>query len=421
MPNHEQLMREMGVDSIVNSQNTPASNDQSQGGGQQVIQNNAETTPVETQTQNPPVETPPVQEGAQEGGTNQTTNTQGEENNTSATPESTPQNDAEGEKKEPEVNPLVKDFFSEESEDPAQNSTGTPPATQQTPVQPPVAQTTQNTFPADFFDGINKEFGTEYKDQTSFVDGYRKLQAQAKLMDDFGVDPVMLQAIQEGILTQEEIATGGLLFEYGKDLTHDDIVSDMLLESNPNMTQEELEDALEEMGAGQKIGLATQYANMKNMQRQMRADELQSRLNAKKQAREQEALEIKRQKDLMASEVNKSIAAMTDVAGTGLKVDAKMKQQIGQVANNPDMIRQLLWGRGENPDPAFFVQQVSRLMYAAKIANLANTQGKNEARRDLIQSTQNLDRNNNSAGMVRVEKSSAAQEGLEAANKFFNS
>lgn len=420
MPSHEELMKEMGVDTIVNSvNNNPLSNDQSQGGGQQVIENNAETTPdAQTEQVAPAQETPNVEEVG--GDTNQTTNAQGGESNTGAENDQTPQTGQEGEEgQEEEANPLLQDFFQEESEDPAQTPTGAPPVTQQN--QQALVQNPANSVPSSFFEEINKEFGTEYKDQKSFVEGYKELQSKSKIMDDFGVDSTMLQAIQDGILTHEEIAAGGLLFEYGKDLTHDDIVSDMLLESNPNITPEELEDALDEMGAGQKMGLATQYASMKNMQRSMKAQELQSRLNAKKQAREAEALNIRKQKDLMASEVNKSIAEMTEVAGTGLKVDAKMKQQLGQFASNPEMIRQLLWGRGENPDPAFFAQQVARLAYAAKIANLAKTQGKNEARRELIQSTQNLDRNNNSAGMVTPQRVSAAQEGLDAANKFFNS
>lgn len=416
-------MQEMGVSEIVaNNSNTPVSNDQSNGGDQQV-QNNAETPPVvETQTEQPPVvqETPPATPGQEES---QTTNAPGGENNTSATPEASPQNAEEGEgNQEPEADPMVRDFFSEESEDPAQNSTGTPPATQQTPiVQPPVAQTQVNSVPDQFFADFNTKFGTDYKDQESLVAGYEALSQRAKVMDDFGVDPAMLEAINEGILTHEEIAAGGLLFEYGKDLTSDDMVTDMLLESNPNMTPEQLEEALDEMGEGQKIGLATQYAQMKNMKRSMAIQQLQGRLAAKKQAREAEALQIRQQKDQMASDVKKSIADMTEIAGTGLKVDSKMKQQLEQFAGNPDMVRQLLWGRGKNPDPAFFVQQIAKLAYAAKIANLANKQGKNEARRDLIQSTQNLDRNNNSAGMITPTQVNPAQEGLKQADEFFNS
>lgn len=347
---------------------------------QETGQVDTETHPTQ-ETVEPVSQEPSTQELSSDGGDGAVTqNDTGEGKGTQEPAAVEPQ---EEEPVVEEENPFLQDFFA----DPEPGVQGDDSTDEGKPAE----------IPASFYNDLSQELqlenpvGNKYG-LVSYINSLKKELETARQNQIPGLDETIVQAFNDGLLTKEELLTGELLGKYGEGYTNDEIVADMILEDNPNITQEELQDQIEGMSDIEKRSAAMLHKKLKEHERREKIGPLQQKLREKQQQQQQEADMVKEARESLQKNLLPILAKQNEIAGAGVPVNDNMRKAAEMAITDPSFMRKVFYGNDlSNPNLELASQQVFWLLNRKTISNHLLKAGANEEKGKIIRDAQNID------------------------------
>lgn len=341
-----------------------------------------------------PIAETQVDTPAQEQETNTTSDTTQAQEQAPTTTEPASQPEAEG--AAPTEEPLAEDqelgFFTDAS---AADFDLEPAATETAPL----ANTPDySAFMQSFSQRMGRSEAFESMDQV--YEAVSAAQQAQQAMDTLGLTPEVIEAINNDYISREEairLTTPVDLYK-GDD---EGAIHDMLLEEDPDMTADEIQEVIEDMTPSQKKLAARQYRREIRQKREGLANSMRQKLQNRQQQRELQQKRHLEARNQLRQGVQQTLSGLKEIPGTNVPVTPEMRNVLSAALTEPQKLtRYLFGGNPSQPDYQGAVRKISAMIYGATIMkNQANT-AKNEATREIIEGASNITLGNGSGKAV---------------------
>lgn len=293
------------------------------------------------------------------------------------------------------------------------------PATPQQPVQPDYSE---------IFGTVSTQLGLEQPitTQEQLTQQIDQLRVANQALSNLGITAEMAKMYDQGFLTREELLKGSLSGSiYGGN--YKDAAFDSILASDPNLTEEQINEMLDELPEAQQRAIGGMYmAREEERRKAVMANYLghaQQRMAQAQQRKDQEA----RVRQQLGSQVRGILQGLPDgkLPGTQTQMGPQQQQYIEQFITNPALWQKYLFGSNPGqPDVKGAVVKVGKILFGQQIMQDIAKNTKVETKREIIEGAQNI--NVPGAGSKSIASTGSGdpfQEFQEAANslmKFTN-
>lgn len=252
----------------------------------------------------------------------------------------------------------------------------------------PESDPAQPQAPSVDWGSIAQEAGlSNVKDQESLVGELKSLREKLSTYESIpGFTPDVIQAVREGLVDPAEIMQGQLFVDYGEGMTDREMALEYLAHSNSELSDEELMEELDNMSKVQ-VKMASDFWKQKNQGDREKlintVREKTEQFRRQQEAEQMRAIEVRQQ---AAKEINEALGQVNDL--NGFKVTPDMKKNVERIANDPQALRKLMFGGGR---AEVAVKNLIRMAYAGSIEKAQRSAGKQEGKKEVIDSAKNLD------------------------------